>query len=975
MRLFRSRLIFLLLFLLLLLSTVIIAQKRSDAERYIVEDFKVEDIPFDDGTGLMLSWKPLERNKRIIEYRIYRGVSPDTLFFLDAIPVNVKTGVASERMFYYDNSGSEFFDISSPRKLKKEKQQGKNSPLYQKMPRDIPFLAGISGKFSLLSVSEKNKYYYSSQKVTLDKPKEQEAENAQKEEGETYAGLKSNQQTVYCFLNPGEKYYYTIVAVNERRQFQKPAKIRAGSPKPNAPEPATAFHSVVLQDKRELRFEWELPLYNSDIAQYRIYQTPLLSPTEWDSLRLHPELFQAKTVVLHQGSVGYGYGKNYCQVSIPADDSLTTYINSNYTLELMDADGFSSFSALSKPRVKSSYDLPEKPVLKMEDKPNDKGDRLTVLWDHPICFVVKTTALNNKFNKFRVNYQLNQTETQKVDNIFFEFYKKGETKPFAQINEFYQDNSIILKVPNNYDYKKGFRVKITMQGEPEIPQDYCLEQNLEYDPNMLAILPTKALYRNGKDVSKISNVVYRKNVASPQLSMVKRNTSYDNSLDVTIPYATMLQKPVNGFSFAQGDSLITYINGERKARKLEHNDIRTPLALVSPNIDLVYDKNNEIRIETNIFPDLGKKEAQEKVEELNKKLLELKTSKETITDPAKTEQIKQNIDQVQKQLNAYSKNEHLIQANEITNRKSRMRYIAKVREDYSRYSTYQIVRTNGRGLFTESDLLKDGDDILYMKPISNIFDTNKYTTLVAMIIFGLMVMIFINLARRGRDLYIRPIAGLEEIDTAIGRATEMGRPIMYMMGYGSLGDVATIASMGILSLVAKKSAEYDIKLIVPVYNYIVMPVVQEIVRDAHYSVGRPDSYDKNSVFFLTDVQFAYVAGVNGIMIRERAATNIYMGYFAAEALLMTETGNGIGAYQIAGTDAITQIPFFITTCDYTLIGEELYAASSYLNREPMQLGTLKAQDYYKFLILAFVIAGAVLASFQLTGLSELFPLK
>mgnify|MGYP000892959198 CR=1 FL=1 len=975
MRLFRSRLIFLLLFLLLLLSTVIIAQKQSDAERYIVEDFKVEDIPADDGTGLMLSWKPLERDKRIIEYRIYRGVSPDTLFFLDAIPVNVKTGVASERMFYYDNSGSEFFDISSPRKLKKEKQQGKNSPLYQKMPRDIPFLAGISGKFSLLSVSEKNKYYYSSQKVTLDKPKEQEAENAQKEEGETYAGLKSNQQTVYCFLNPGEKYYYTIVAVNERRQFQKPAKIRAGSPKPNAPEPATAFHSVVLQDKRELRFEWELPLYNSDIAQYRIYQTPLLSPMEWDSLRLHPELFQAKTVVLHQGSAGYGYGKNYCQVSIPAGDSLATCINSNFALELMDADGFSSFSALSKPSVKNSYDLPEKPVLKMEDKPNDKGDRLTVLWDHPICFVVKTTALNDKFNKFRVNYQLNQTETQKVNNIYFEFYKKGEAKPFANINEFYQDNSIILKVPNNYDYKKGFRVKITMQGEPEIPQDYCLEQNLEYDPNMLAILPTKALYRNGKDVSKISNVVYRKNVASPQLSMVKRNTSYDNSLDVTIPYATMLQKPVNGFSFAQGDSLITYINGERKARKLEHNDIRTPLALVSPNIDLVYDKNNEIRIETNIFPDLGKKEAQEKVEELNKKLLELKTSKETITDPAKTEQIKQNIDQVQKQLNAYSKNEHLIQANEITNRKSRMRYIAKVREDYSRYSTYQIVRTNGRGLFTESDLLKDGDDILYMKPISNIFDTNKYTTLVAMIIFGLMVMIFINLARRGRDLYIRPIAGLEEIDTAIGRATEMGRPIMYMMGYGSLGDVATIASMGILSLVAKKSAEYDIKLIVPVYNYIVMPVVQEIVRDAHYSVGRPDSYDKNSVFFLTDVQFAYVAGVNGIMIRERAATNIYMGYFAAEALLMTETGNGIGAYQIAGTDAITQIPFFITTCDYTLIGEELYAASSYLNREPMQLGTLKAQDYYKFLILAFVIAGAVLASFQLTGLSELFPLK
>ncbi len=123
------------------------------------------------------------------------------------------------------------------------------------------------------------------------------------------------------------------------------------------------------------------------------------------------------------------------------------------------------------------------------------------------------------------------------------------------------------------------------------------------------------------------------------------------------------------------------------------------------------------------------------------------------------------------------------------------------------------------------------------------------------------------------------------------------------------------------------------------------------------------------------MQFAYVAGVNGIMIRERMATNFFLGYFAAEALLMTETGNTVGAVQIAGTDAVTQIPFFITTCDYTLIGEELYAASAYLNREPMLLGTLKAQDYFKFFILSIVIVGAILSSFEITGLTTLLPEK
>ena len=119
MRLDKRRLVFLLLFVFVVVSTLIIANRQEDTDQYVVKDFRVEDVPADDGSGLLLSWKPLERDKRIIEYRVYRGVSPDKLFFLDALPVNVKTGVAAERMFYYDNSGSEFSYIGSPRKLKK----------------------------------------------------------------------------------------------------------------------------------------------------------------------------------------------------------------------------------------------------------------------------------------------------------------------------------------------------------------------------------------------------------------------------------------------------------------------------------------------------------------------------------------------------------------------------------------------------------------------------------------------------------------------------------------------------------------------------------------------------------------------------------------------------------------------------------------------------------------------------------------
>ena len=90
-------------------------------------------------------------------------------------------------------------------------------------------------------------------------------------------------------------------------------------------------------------------------------------------------------------------------------------------------------------------------------------------------------------------------------------------------------------------------------------------------------------------------------------------------------------------------------------------------------------------------------------------------------------------------------------------------------------------------------------------------------------------------------------------------------------------------------------------------------------------------------------------GVNGIMLREKPAAVFYQGKFYAESLLLAETGSSIGAIQIAGTGSSSQIPFFVTACDYVLIGEEFYAASAYLSGSPEMIGSIKGQDYVKLL--------------------------
>ncbi len=240
------------------------------------------------------------------------------------------------------------------------------------------------------------------------------------------------------------------------------------------------------------------------------------------------------------------------------------------------------------------------------------------------------------------------------------------------------------------------------------------------------------------------------------------------------------------------------------------------------------------------------------------------------------------------------------------------------------------------------------------------FNTGLVAVLIAILIFTILTMVFVQLAKKGMDLYVRPLAGIEAVDEAIGRATEMGRPILYVMGLGSAADIATIASFTILGRVAKKVAEYQTELNVPCYDPIVMAVAQEVVKSAFIDAGRPEAYKDDIVHFITNSQFAYVGAVNGIILRDLPATNVYMGKFFAESLILAETGAVAGSIQIAGTDEIPQIPFFFVACDYTLIGEELFAASAYLGREPELLGSLKAQDYAKAVLLVSAIVGIIL---------------
>lgn len=237
----------------------------------------------------------------------------------------------------------------------------------------------------------------------------------------------------------------------------------------------------------------------------------------------------------------------------------------------------------------------------------------------------------------------------------------------------------------------------------------------------------------------------------------------------------------------------------------------------------------------------------------------------------------------------------------------------------------------------------------------------------AAIIFILLivgpVLLFIRRAKKGADIFIRRIPGIDAIDEAVGRSVELGRPMSFTTGLSSLSP-AVYASLNVLKHIARKAALYGSKLFFPCYDPEVMIVGDAVIQNAYRTERKFSKYDPSNIRFLSSDQFAYASGYMGLIDRENVSSAFLFGSFAAESLILAEAGQRVGAVQVAATTSNEQIPFFITACDYTLIGEELYAAGAFLSEDPVQRGSIRGQDIAKLAIAICLIIGICQATFS-----------
>jgi len=235
----------------------------------------------------------------------------------------------------------------------------------------------------------------------------------------------------------------------------------------------------------------------------------------------------------------------------------------------------------------------------------------------------------------------------------------------------------------------------------------------------------------------------------------------------------------------------------------------------------------------------------------------------------------------------------------------------------------------------------------------------------ATIVFTLVIMVLIALSiyltvRGVLKPKIRRLPGIDAIDEAIGRATELRRPVHFCMGQSGISGSVALAALAVLRYTARKCAEMKSRLIFSFAAASVNTVAADLIKQAYIEGNYPEGYRPEDIRWLSERQFAYSAGVLGLVLREKPAANLFFGFFMGEALLFAESGYRVGAIQIAGTTMSIVVPFFVVSCDYTLISEEMIIAGTYISQEPHQLGTIQAQDYMRLIGLTILGIGCVL---------------
>jgi hypothetical protein len=206
---------------------------------------------------------------------------------------------------------------------------------------------------------------------------------------------------------------------------------------------------------------------------------------------------------------------------------------------------------------------------------------------------------------------------------------------------------------------------------------------------------------------------------------------------------------------------------------------------------------------------------------------------------------------------------------------------------------------------------------------------------------------------------IRHLAALDTLEEAVGRSTEMGRPVHWSFGAYMQVDAQIFAGFAILGHLARLCARYGTRCIVSIYWPEIVPMCEEIVHNAFVAEGKPEEYRPDDIRFWGG---SHNQAMIGTIAREKPGGNFIIGNLGHESVLSLEAGARVGAIQVGGTMNTHQLPFIAAGCDSIFIGAEMFAAGAQIKSTPVNVASVMAEEIIKEAALVLMIIGSVMVT-------------
>jgi len=200
----------------------------------------------------------------------------------------------------------------------------------------------------------------------------------------------------------------------------------------------------------------------------------------------------------------------------------------------------------------------------------------------------------------------------------------------------------------------------------------------------------------------------------------------------------------------------------------------------------------------------------------------------------------------------------------------------------------------------------------------------------------------------------------------------MGTPVHFITGASKMtGAEAPIVAAGfaMLGYTAELCGKYQVPLrYTCMYGYTI-PIAQDLIKRGYTKGGHPELYSDDMVYYIGESQSSIEIEIMGYLLKTKPAVNLMFGGIQYEALNTLGAASVAGCIQAAGTPRLYYQPFLAACCDYSMIGDELYAAAAVVQDIPEERAVIQGQDYIKLVALILIVLSVILNT---SGAGSLF---